>query len=296
MTGKQVAERLHARSNGSGWIAKCPAHEDRVASLSISESKSDGRVLVHCHAGCTTENVLAAVGLEMRDLFREASEAPRIVAEYNYPNERGELLFQVVRYVPKGFRQRRPDGNGGWNWHLNGTRRVLYRLPEVIATESVLIVEGEKDVEAARKLGLTATCNSGGAGKWRDEYSETLRGKRVPIIADADEPGRKHVQQVATSLHGKAATVKVLELPDAKDLSEWVEHGGTREALLKLISDVPEWKPQAEGFSTTDWPDPKPIQAELCPVRTILRRRWWWQSGRSSARAVQSSRRQRTIG
>jgi 5S rRNA maturation endonuclease (ribonuclease M5) len=245
MTAQRIAERLHARRSGSGWIAKCPAHEDRVDSLSISESKSDGRVLLHCHAGCTIESVLAAAGLEMRDLFPEVGPAPRMVAEYNYLDERGELLFQAVRYEPKGFRQRRPDGNGGWNWNLNGTRHVLYSLPEVINAESVLVVEGEKDVEAARKLGLTATCNSGGAGKWRDEYSETLRGKRVAIIADADEPGRKHVQQVATSLHGKAATAKVLELPDAKDLSEWVERGGTREALLELIRNAPEWKPEA---------------------------------------------------
>jgi hypothetical protein len=249
MTGQQIAERLHARRNGSGWIAKCPAHEDRVASLSISESKSDGRVLLHCHAGCMKESVLAAAGLEMRDLFPDASSAPRIVAEYNYLDECGQLLFQVVRFNPKDFRQCRPDGNGGRSWNLNGVRRVLYDLPDVLKAKSVLVCEGEKDCGVAHELGLVATCNPGGAGKWRPEYSETLRGKRVAIISDADEPGRKHAKTVAASLYGKAATVKVLELPGAKDLSEWVEHGGTRDALLELIRKAPEWKPEA-GPST----------------------------------------------
>lgn len=92
---------------------------------------------------------------------------------------------------------------------------------------SVVVLEGEKDVETARRLGFVATCNSGGAGKWREEYSEALRGKDVTIIADADEPGRKHAQQVAQSLWGNARLIKVLELPGAKDLSEWVERGGS---------------------------------------------------------------------
>lgn len=94
-------------------------------------------------------------------------------------------------------RQRRRDGKGGWIWSLNGTRRVLYRLPEVIKAKLVIIAEGEKDVETARKLGLTATCNPHGVRKWRPEHAEFLRGKRVAIIADADAPGRAHGHEVA---------------------------------------------------------------------------------------------------
>ena len=182
----------------------------------------------------------------MRDLFIEtkpqATEA-RIIAEYGYTDESSKLLFQVVRLHPKGFRQRRPDGNGGWTWNLNGARRVLYRLPEVLAAKSVLIVEGEKDAEMARSLNLVATCNPGGAGKWRDDYSESLRGKKIAIITDADEPGRKHAQHVAQSLHSKTESVKVLELPGAKDLTEWVERSGTREAFMELIRSATVWKP-----------------------------------------------------
>lgn len=152
-------------------------------------------------------------------------------------------MFQVVRFDPKTFKQRRPIGNGKWAWNVNGVGRVLYHLPEVLKGETILICEGEKDVETAREMGL-ATCNAGGAGKWREEYSAYLWRKRVVIIADADEPGRKHAQQVAVSLTDKCESVKLLELPGTKDLTEWVEKGGTREALLELIRNVPEWKPQ----------------------------------------------------
>src|SRR5262249_20181503 len=152
---------------------------------------------------------------EARDLFDDGPER-RIVAEYDYCDERGNLLFQVVRFDPKDFRQRRPDGNGGWARDLNGGRRVFYPLPEVLSVKSVLICEGEKDCETARAMDLVAT-TCGAAGKWRVEYSECLRGKRVAIIADADEPGRKHAQQVAESLTSKADSIKVLELPGAKD-------------------------------------------------------------------------------
>jgi hypothetical protein len=181
------------------------------------------------------------------------NSAERIAATYDFVDESGKLLFQEVRCEPKDFKMRRPDGTGDWIWNLTGTRRVLYRLPEVVKAQFVLVCEGPKDCETARKLGLVATTNPNGAqSRWLPEYSEVLRGKDVPVIADTDEPGRRHVQQVAESLHGKTESLKVLELPGAKDLSEWVEHGGTRETLLEFISNAPEWKPQADGFSTTD--------------------------------------------
>lgn len=240
-------EALLARLRGvrryaSGWQALCPAHADKDPSLSIDVR--DGRILVHCHAGCSQEAVLAALGIEARYLFLAAGDSEQlIVATYDYADEEGKLLYQVVRLEPKGFRQRRPGGQGGWTWNLYGTRRVLYRLPEVLAASDLLVVEGEKDVVTARTLNFIATCNPGGAGKWRDEYSEALRGKRVVIIADADEPGRKHAQQVAASLAGKVQSLKVLELPGVKDLSEWVGVGGSREALVELMGKASEWKP-----------------------------------------------------
>ena len=241
MNLKTVLQRFQGvKRNGSGWMALCPTHADKNPSLSIHER--GGKILLHCHAGCSYEAVLSALGIEARELFSDHGAAPRIVAEHAYLDESGKVLFQVVRYEPKSFRHRRPHGKGGWLWNLNGTRRVPYRLPEVIASKSVLVCEGEKDCETARALGLVATCNPGGAGKWREEYCEPLRGKRVTIIADADEPGRKHAQQVAVSLHGKAEFVNVLEFAQAKDLSEWTAMGGTRDALIEQIRTAAEWK------------------------------------------------------
>lgn len=241
MNVEEVLSRLSGvRKSADGYVALCPAHADKNPSLSIDEC--DGKILLYCHAGCSPEAVCAALKIEMRELFTDRGPAPRIVAEYTYSDERSQPLFQVVRFEPKDFRQRRPDGKGGWIWNLDGTRRVLYRLPELLAAESVLIVEGEKDAESARSLGIIATCNPGGAGKWCEEYSETLQGKRVAIIADADEPGRRHALAVAKSLFGKAASLKAAELPGSKDLSAWVGDGGNREALAGwLDACAPEW-------------------------------------------------------
>ena len=245
-----LAKLCKVRREGNGWKALCPAHADKNPSLSVRQV--DGKALIHCHAGCSTEAILSALGIEARDLFEDVGAERRIVAEYDYFDEKGKLLFQVVRFEPKDFRQRRPDGRGGWSWSLREVRRVLYRLPDVIAAKSVLICEGEKDCVTARALGLVATCNPCGAGKWREEYSECLRDKRVAIIADADEPGRKHAAQVAASLSGKAEIVKILEFPNAKDLSDWVATGGTREMLLERIGSTAEWRPSPSatgGFS-----------------------------------------------
>jgi len=136
-----------------------------------------------------------------------------------------------------------PDGKGGWTWNLNGVPRALYNLTSVLAASELLVVEGEKDGDTGNALGFTAT-TSGAAGSWKDEFSEALRHKAVTIIADADEPGRKHARQVAVSLYDKVESLKVVELPGAKDLTVWVERGGTRDALIDLIQNAPEWKPQ----------------------------------------------------
>ncbi|MBN2566029.1 MAG: hypothetical protein JXB46_10005, partial [Candidatus Eisenbacteria bacterium] len=161
-----------------GQQYRCPAHDDHKPSLSVTEG-DDGRVLLTCHAGCTPEDIVAALGLTMADLFnpnggRPPGGAPKLVATYDYESEDGSLLFQVCRYDPKDFRQRRPDGNGGWIWNLTGVRRVLFRLPRVLEAarsgETVYVVEGEKDVLSLEAAGVVATCNSGGAGKWREAY------------------------------------------------------------------------------------------------------------------------------
>ncbi len=143
-------------------------------------------------------------GLINGTLNPKKNNRKKIDVVYDYTDEDGNLLFQTVRYVPKDFRQRRPDGAGEWIWNLNAIRLVLYRLPEVMKATHVVILEGEKDVEAAYHLGLppgyAATTAPMGAGKWRADYSESLRGKTVIICPDQDEPGQRHGQQVAHAL------------------------------------------------------------------------------------------------
>jgi len=243
VTQPKILSRLRGvHQRGNGWVAKCPAHDDRNPSLSIA--RRDGRILLYCHAGCPVRAILSALGIQSKDLFDPPRTQRRVVAKYDYCDEKGRLLYQVVRYVPKVFLQRRPGGSGRWVWNLMGVRRVIYRLQEVIATDFVLICEGEKDCETARSLNFVATCNPQGAGKWQPEFAHWFKSKSVVIIADADDPGRRHAQEVASSLYGKAKSIKVLEFLGPKDLTEWAEHGGTREQLLVLLNGTPEWKPQ----------------------------------------------------
>ncbi|MGH3114571.1 MAG: AAA family ATPase, partial [Gaiellaceae bacterium] len=253
-----VLERIEGvRRSGAGFSARCPAHEDRHASLSVSEGE-DGRALIRCHAGCTAEDVCAALGLDVAELFprEERTNGRAIVARYPYVDEEGGLLFEAVRFSPKDFRQRRPDGHGGWEWRLEGTRRVLYRLPELLAAvargETVYVVEGEKDVQALERVGLVATCNPMGAGKWRPEYAETLRGAaRVVVIPDADEPGRRHAAEVASSVATAGVDVRVVDLApessDGFDPSDYLKAATTdaeREQARGLLEQLAE---TAEG-------------------------------------------------
>ena len=244
-------ERLEGvRRDGKQFKALCPAHHDRNASLSVRETSE--KILVKCFAGCTTEDVCKALEVEVRELFTKHRSAKQIVAEYSYTDECGKLLYQNIRFNPKDFRQRKPNGKGRWTWALRNVRRVLYRLPEVLAAKEVLIVEGEKDANTGNAIGFTAT-TSGAAGSWREEFSDPLCGKIVTIIADADSAGRKYAQNVAKSLFGTVESLKLLELPGAKDLSEWVELGGTHELLLDLIENTPGWQPrQIDGSSVLD--------------------------------------------
>lgn len=255
------------------WEALCPVHEDRQQSLSVSVG-DDGRTLVYCHVGCATETIVAKVGLEMSDLFpsgesgkashnghhangsaKAAKEKPKfrpdseIAARYSYHDVDGTPLYQVLRYEdPKQFKQRRFKDGGGWLYTMAGTKYVPYRADELAAADPATIVfvfEGEKDVDRARSLGILATCNAMGAGKWRPSYNEHLRGRTVCIVPDNDKAGADHAQQVAQSVHGIAASVCILELPGlvakGADASDWFNAGGTAEQLTALAEAAPEF-------------------------------------------------------
>jgi hypothetical protein len=221
----------------------CPAHDDTRASLSVTEG-ADGRVLLKCHAGCSIEQILAVLGKTTADLFPTKREA-RIVATYDYTDETGALLYQVVRFDPKDFRQRRPDGKGGWSWKLGDTRRVPYRLRELRAAidagDAVYIVEGEKDADAIHLAGCVATCNSGGAGKWTDAHAEALRGATdVRIVSDTDAPGRKHAEAVRASIARVLGVIaRILEPTSGKDAYDHLAAGLGLEDLRPLQAETP---------------------------------------------------------
>ena len=251
--------------------ARCMFHEDSSNSFSVYQHE-DGYWAWKCHAGCGGGDEPDWLGklrnLSNGDACREfiklsgVADAPvptrsgpgSIVAIYDYRDESGTMLYQAVRYEPKTFRQRRPDAaaSDGWARNLDGVRRVLYRLPEIIAAvergELIILVEGEKDVAALVTLGFNATCNAGGAGKWLDDYTDTLRGAAVVIVADKDTAGRNHARFVARKLHGAAESVRVVELPDfkgrpVKDAHDFFAAGASADDFRAVVDAAPPFHP-----------------------------------------------------
>ena len=231
MTLDDFLSRLEGvQRSGHGFTALCPAHDDSNSSLGISETE-DGNILVNCYAGCPTESVLTAMGLGWPDLFAKTVNYTSPEATYDYVDEQGALIFQALRFPGKKFRQRHTDPETGEViWNLDGVRRVLYRLPEVLQAvqqgQTIVICEGEKDVEAVRAAGKVATCNPMGAGKWRPEYAQALAGATIIIVADRDEPGRNHAEAVRKSLEQVGCSVYVVQAAKGKDAYDHlVEHG-----------------------------------------------------------------------
>lgn len=253
MTFEEAIERFGAIRTGGAYMALCPAHADKNPSLSISAK--EGRIWLNCFAGCDFKQILSATGLNPADLMNGTGKAKQekvlagaenLRATYDYKDENSRLRFQIQRFEEPGkgktFRARRPDGKGGFLNGIGDVRLVPFNLPDLLEpfNHNIVIVEGEKDaVTAGEKFELVATCNPFGAGKWKEEFAEFLRGKNVTIIPDSDEPGRKHAEQVAVSLQGKAASIAICNLPERiKDLSEWPLSG---ESLIELIKQAPAW-------------------------------------------------------
>jgi putative DNA primase/helicase len=245
MTVEQLLERLRGvRKTSRGWESFCPAHDDQAKrSLSIARGR-DGRGLVNCFVGCPTEAIVAALHLTLADLFPDTAPARSGRAEiertYDYVDERGVLLYQVVRFKPKAFRPRRPDGQGGWIWNLEDVpRRVLYRLPALAESPRVYLCEGEKDVDALAAWGLPATTTHGGAAQWRSEYVEQLKALAVEELVafpDNDEAGAEYVSKASAGCRAAGLRVKIARLAGLAhkgDVSDWIAAGGTREALLR---------------------------------------------------------------
>jgi putative DNA primase/helicase len=236
-----------SRPTGGQWFVKCPGHDDRRASLAVREG-ADGRVLLHCHARCSTDRILTSMGLTSADLFTGVSpttaSSATIAQTYDYSDERRVLLYQSVRLEPKAFFQRRPNGAGGWITSVKGVRHVVYHLPDLKGREHILIVEGEKDVDACWAVGLPATCNAGGAGKWRDDYAQQLLAsgaRTVYVVPDNDAPGRAHAEHVARSCAAAGLDVRIVLLPDLPpkgDVTDFLVHH-SKDELLALARTAP---------------------------------------------------------
>jgi len=243
------------------WMACCPAHEDSTPSLSLKDTPDGRAILMKCHAGCTVDSICRALDITPADLFvhdgrGSGGDGRQLVATYSYRDANGREAYQVVRYAPKDFRQRRPDGAGGFTWSMKDVKRLPYKLPDVLASKGDLyVVEGEKDVETAWKLGLPATCNSGGAGKWQEEFAYMLgidhREGRTVVVADDDPPDRdgkragiEHARNVARSVVKAGGRVAVIQLPK-HDLTDYVESGGTAEDVKRIAAEAADWTPPA---------------------------------------------------
>lgn len=222
------------KQTGHDWT--CPVHKGGAErSPSLSVNPGDKGVVMICQAGCNTDDVLRFIGKKPSDLFDNKTEGKKIAATYDYKDRDGNLIYQVVRYEPKEFRQRQPDGAGGWKWTIKGVDRVPYRLPEVLAAikegKTINVVEGEKDADRLWSIGEPATCNSGGAGKWPADFAQFFEGCNVRVIRDNDEAGQKHADIVYESLNTKAF-VSVLAPAKGKDISDHLNAGLGMDALV----------------------------------------------------------------
>lgn len=246
---------------GPEWRGACPVHQGDDDNFAVNPENG----LAYCHSQCgrgwsilqLEQQITRRSWKDCRDEINAVVGRPvrgpaqlREVATYDYTDAKGGFLFQVVRYEPKTFRQRRRvvrmDGSSAgiaWEYNVKGISRVLYRLPKVAAAEQILLVEGEKDVESLERFGYVASCNPGGActhaGKWLKNYTECLDGKRVVILPDNDPPGQRHAEIVVEAVRHRVKELRIIAVPVGKDASDWIAAGATRETIDQAIAAAP---------------------------------------------------------
>lgn len=219
------------KTGANSYQALCPAHDDYKASLTITD-KGD-KVLLYCHAGCALKDILNAINLKESDLFynNEKFIRPKLISEYFYTDENGNKLYKAERYNPKSFKQAK-FCNNEWIYNMNNVRYVLYNLPNVIKSNTIYFVEGEKDADNLNSIGLVATTSVGGASgfnKRASEYADTLKNKNVYIIPDNDKAGRKYAENIYSSLKNICNKVKILDLTN--EIEDFKEKGDISDVL-----------------------------------------------------------------
>lgn len=253
----------NAKKSGAGYMACCPAHDDENPSLSLREA-CDGKTLLHCFAGCPVSSICNSVGVEMSDLF-EADFIIKKVPEriiYSYKDEQGKELYRKIRLQPgnngqdKSFYFERISENGQILQKLQGSRKVLYRLPEIIQGISggniIFLVEGEKDADTLAGHGLIATTSSESL-KWIDEFTETLEDADVVILYDMDKTGFERRDLLCHSLYEKVKRLRVVDLPGlvyqeshGSDISDWLKMGNTISKFLDIVEKTPDYTTQID--------------------------------------------------
>jgi hypothetical protein len=233
--------------NNNNIVAICPSHDDKNPSLTASCNGE--KILVKCQAGCNFKEIVTAVGMKQSQFFTPKEKPPskKPVATYRYEDKDGGHVMDVVRFEPKDFRPRRPDGE----LSLKGITRVPYRLPQLLSGikegREIIILEGEKDCDNAKSLGLVATTFAGGAGKWREEYSKWFQEAKVICIPDNDPAGHKGMHDIASNLSMVAESVRWLELPDIQekgDFSDWIniESNDINKFNALIVDSSADWR------------------------------------------------------
>jgi 5S rRNA maturation endonuclease (ribonuclease M5) len=274
---------------GPEWRGVCPVHHGKDDNFAVNPENG----LAFCHSQCSRGWSILQLEHELtgRDWRNCRTEVDAIigrperslsklreVATYDYTDASGKFMFQVVRYEPKTFRQRRRvvkvDDNSAqiaWEYNVRGVSRVLYHLPKVLKAEQVLLVEGEKDVGNLEQLGFVATCNAGGAcvnpAKWLKNYTETLADKRVVLLPDNDEPGQKHALTVVSALRNRVKELRVVKIPAGKDASDWIAAGATRETIAQAIEEATVVGGNAIGNCESTEPSERPAPSGLVQIQ-----------------------------
>ncbi len=212
-----------------------------------------------------------------------------VAATYDYTDAGAELLYQVLRLEPKSFRQRRPDGNGGWLWKLDDVRRVPYRWPELMKfpDATVFVTEGEKDADRVAALGHCATCVAG--NKWTEDCVQALAGRDIVILQDNDDPGQANALEAAQALCGTAKSIRVVllpDLPDKGDVSDWLDADPRRaNKLIGVCFNVPVWTP-SDGAGAQS---AEPKRADSKPTLPFINTAFVWPSTAPTKSAPRST-------
>jgi hypothetical protein len=269
LTLQQLAKALNGEIKGNEVLCPGPGHSAKDRSLSVALSGAREGFIVYSFAGddpikCR-DYIRDKLGLpkpqrngnglsstdDLAKLINDAVASQKktepkgkLVAQYDYKDRDGTLLYQVQRYEPKTFRQRRPNGKN-WIWNLDGIKPIPYRWQELLQfpEATVFVTEGEKDADAVAALDLCAT--TAAAGKWTGDTIQALAGRHVLILEDNDDAGRKKAIAAAILLHPVAANVKVIRLPGLKehgDVSDWLDSGGTKDKLIEICADAPDFE------------------------------------------------------